>query len=334
MKKLHDLKANENDLELLVRIERATLLSGANGQNYLILNLVDPSGRLEARRWMVNDYDKEHLVPNQYIHLTKAVTSEYRGQLQLKINEYAVLTENDLTKFGFKSDDFFVKAPLDVEKHYQDFKKLVGGFENEVYRKVTLHLLKKYEKEFLRYPAAIFIHHNVHGGLFWHSYTLVKNILAIRDNYSYANIDWELLIAGAILHDLGKVVEINNIGANDYSLEGKLIGHISLGNSQVVQAAHELGFIDYENGRQNASVTLLEHLILASHGKHDFGSPVEPHTIEAVILSTFDNLDARIYRTNEEISKVNLFSWTPKLPSEDNKMFYHHFDKVKAKTKK
>lgn len=331
MKKLHNLKANENDLELFVRIERSTLLSGASGQNYLILKLVDPSGRLEARRWTVNEFDKSNLIADQYLHLTKATTSEYRGQLQLKINEYEIIETHDLPKWGYQVDDFFVKAPLNIEKHYQELIKLLKGFKNEVYRDITIHLLEKYEDAFLHYPAAIYIHHNVYGGLFWHSYTLVKNILAIQDNYNYANVDWELLISGAILHDLGKVIEINNIAANDYSLEGKLLGHISLGNSQVVKAAHELGFINYETGLQNQSVTLLEHLILASHGKHDFGSPIEPHTLEAIILSTFDNLDARIYRTNEELSKINGIGWTPKLPSEENKMFYRHYDEDKTK---
>ncbi|WP_027063049.1 3'-5' exoribonuclease YhaM family protein [Mesoplasma seiffertii] len=327
MLKLKDISAELNSVELLARVERVIISTGSNGSNYMIVHLADSTGRVEARKWIVTDQDREIIKPNTYIYFRDIVPNEFRGILQLKINDYEIWDEEKVTQKGFKNADFFVVAPVNIEKQYANLMELLEQVSNPTFKALTIGLIKKYEKEFLVYPAAMSIHHNVTGGLFWHSYTLVKNCLAIKENYLYADIDWDLLICGAILHDIGKIIELNDQTASDYSLEGKLLGHISIGNAELYKLAEELDLAKDELGNQNPDLTLLQHMILASHGKKEYGSPTEPNIIEAVILSTFDNLDARIFKINEELGKVEHNAWSGRIPSEEGKMYLKHFKK-------
>jgi 3'-5' exoribonuclease len=114
----------------------------------------------------VSEQDKEKIQPNLYLFLSNGVTNEFRGVLQLKLNDYKILTENDLNKYGFDLNDFVINAPLNIEKEYEHLLAILNDFKNETFKKITLQLIKKYEKEFLLYPAAMSIHHNVKGGLF------------------------------------------------------------------------------------------------------------------------------------------------------------------------
>ncbi|WP_026389128.1 3'-5' exoribonuclease YhaM family protein [[Acholeplasma] multilocale] len=327
MLKIKDITADLNSAELIARIEKVIISTGSNGSNYMIIHLTDTTGRVEARKWIVTEQDKEVIKPNAYIHFKDITPNEYRGILQLKINDYKILTEEEVFALGLTKADFFVVAPVNIEREYENLMELLNQVKNDTYRNLTIGLIKKYEKQFLTYPAAMSIHHNVAGGLFWHSYTLVKNCLAIKPSYTYASIDWNLLICGAILHDIGKVVEIIDETAVDYSLEGKLLGHISIGNAELNKLAQEQGIYTDANGVINHDLTLLQHMILASHGKKEYGSPQEPAIMEAIILSTFDNLDARIYKVNDELNKVDQDSWTGRIPSEDGKMYLKHYKK-------
>ncbi|AUF83918.1 HD domain-containing protein [Mesoplasma syrphidae] len=327
MLKLKDISTELNSVELLARVERVIVSTGSNGSNYMIVHLADATGRVEARKWVVTDQDRELIKPNSYIYFKEIIPNEFRGILQLKIGDYEIWDEEKVAQKGFQNSDFFVVAPVNIEKQYANLMELLEKVSNPTFKALTIGLIKKYEKEFLIYPAAMTIHHNVTGGLFWHSYTLVKNCLAIRENYLYAAIDWDLLICGAILHDIGKIFELVDQTATDYSLEGKLLGHISIGNAELYKMAEELNIAKDESGKINSDLTLLQHMILASHGKKEYGSPTEPNIIEAVILSTFDNLDARIFKINDELTKVEQGSWTGRILSEDGKMYLKHYKK-------
>ncbi|KEZ18967.1 3'-5' exoribonuclease YhaM family protein [Mycoplasma capricolum] len=324
MKKVKDINTKDNLIDAILRIERVVVSTGSSGNNYLILHLADSSGRIEARKWIVNEEDKQLLKPNAIILLKNTMVNEYRNILQLKIENYQILHEKDLIKYHLKKSDLYICAPLDIKTSFQELITLLNNINNQTYKTITINLIEKYKKEFLTFPAAMSIHHNVTSGLFWHSYTLVKNVLSLKENYFYANIDWDLLICGAILHDIGKVVEISDMNGSDYSFEGKLLGHISIGNAEINKLAEQLNLYKDQNNKINKDITLLQHMILASHGKKEFGSPIEPVLIEAVILSTLDDLDAKIYKINDELEKIELDNWTQRILSIDNKMFYKH----------
>ncbi|ASZ09003.1 HD domain-containing protein [Mesoplasma chauliocola] len=324
MKKINELNNSIPAADLVVRLEKIIVSTATNGSSYLILNLSDKTGRIEARKWTVTEEDKQLLQPNAFVLFKNAAINEFRGVLQLKVNDYTIVSETELASYGLKSSDFFIEAPINIEKNYAELMTILEGLTNETYSKLTIGLIKKYEQEFLTYPAAMTIHHNVKGGLFWHSFTLVKNAMALRPSYSYASIDWELLICGAILHDIGKVIEIVDLTGTDYSLQGKVIGHISIGNTELNKIAEELNLYKDENGNINESLTLLQHMIIASHGKKEYGSPTEPVIIEAIMLSMFDDLDAKVFKINDELNKVEHKTWTPRIISVDGKMFYKH----------
>ncbi len=143
---------------------------------------------------------------------------------------------------------------------------------------------------------------------------------AVSKVYTKAIIDTDLLFAGVILHDIGKILELNSAEVSEYTLSGKLMGHISIMNAQL-QVIINNGKYDEE------STILLQHMILASHGKMEFGSPVMPHIIEAEILTLLDNLDARIFSISAEYIKSDPKSFTNKLMPLEQRWFYNHKEK-------
>ncbi len=314
---INEINAESKIVTLIARIEKAILSTGNNGANYLILNLIDKSGRIEARLWNSIEKDVEELKSGLIVKI-EAVTNVYRQQLQLKVNSYEIIDEKNYKKHNINEEMFSISAPINVESHYEKLIDFITTIDNETYKKITLSILKQYEVQFKTFPAAVSIHHNVVGGLFWHSYSLLMGAKAIREVYKYADIDWELVYCGTILHDIGKVLEMAGKNASEYTDVGKLLGHISIGNTFVSNKAIELGLKD------NEDVLKLQHVILASHGKNEYGSPVEPLLIEAVIISSLDSLDARIYKINDELSKVEKDAWSSRILSEDGRSYLNH----------
>ncbi|AHI54039.1 3'-5' exoribonuclease YhaM [Spiroplasma sabaudiense Ar-1343] len=326
--KIVEIKSSDKNIVVTARVEKIVLSTGSNGMNYLIIHLVDKTGRVEARLWNATIEDKEAFKANQIVRI-EAIANLYRNQIQLKINQYKIYAPDECEAAGINLQDFNMSAPINIEENWNNFLMILEEVKNPIYKKITKAILLELKEDFLSFPAAMTIHHNVVGGLFWHSYTLVRNAKSIRGNYGYANIDWDLVICGSILHDIGKIIELTDISGTDYSLEGKLLGHISIGNTIVYNTAKELELLYNSDGTQNSDVTKLQHMIIASHGKNEYGSPIEPVLLEAVILSTFDNLDARIFKINEELNKVGQDDWSARISSEEGKMFLNHFDPQK-----
>ncbi|AHI53154.1 3'-5' exoribonuclease YhaM family protein [Spiroplasma culicicola] len=320
--KIFEINSEIKSLELVARVERVILSTGNNGSNYLIVNLVDKTGRIEARLWNADEKDVQTIKVDSLIKIDANVNL-YRQQLQLKINHYQIIEEKDYSTFGILAEEFAISAPIDVDKIYDELITLIDGLQNGVYQKITKTILQKYEEEFKTYPAATSIHHNLIGGLIWHSYSLVKGAMGLKEVYNYADIDWELIYCGATLHDIGKVIEMKGKTATEYTDEGKLLGHISIGNTFIASLIEQLKL----NEEQRNEAVKLQHIILSSHGKNEFGSPIEPIMIEGVIVSSLDALDARIYKINDELSKVKGEGWTSKIFTEEGKSFLKHFNK-------
>lgn len=325
--KISEINDSLKSVNTFARIEKVILSTGTNGQNYLILHLADRTGRVEARLWNAEDKDKTVLIPGKFLKFDANVNM-YRQQLQLKLNSYIVIEESELGSYELSIDDFEVVAPLNIDSNYAKLIEMLEAISNPTYKAITLGLIQQYEVEFKTYPAAVSIHHNVIGGLFWHSFSLFMNIQQIKPNYDkFATVDWDLAYCGALLHDIGKIIEMKGKSAVDYTLEGKLLGHISIGNTMVFDKAKELNIAVSSDGKINEDVTKLQHLILSSHGKKEYGSPVEPVLLEGLIISSFDALDASIYRINDELSKVEKGNFTSRIMTEDGRMFYKHIEK-------
>ena len=174
-------------------------------------------------------------------------------------------------------------------------------------------MLKQHREAFLVYPAATKNHHDYVSGLLDHVVSMLRLGKAIAELYPSLNKD--LLYAGIILHDVGKVVELSGPVGTVYTPAGNLLGHITIMVNEIAMAAKELGI-------EGEEVVLLQHMVLSHHGKEEWGSPKRPMLKEAEILHYIDNIDAKMNMLNRALSKAEPGEFTERLFPLDNRQFY------------
>ena len=303
-------KLNPGDsVENFFLIHRATQGVTAQGKDYMTLYLQDKSGDIEAKLWTVTKDDMKILKP-EIIVWVKGDVINYRGRKQMKVNQFRLATAED----GVKTQDFVDGAPLSPNEIQDELSHFILEIENAHLQRITRHLLKKYQDKFFTYPAASSHHHNFAGGLSYHVLTMLKIAKSLCDIYPLLNRS--LLYSAIILHDIGKVRELSGPVETTYTVEGNLLGHISIASDEVAEAAKELG-IDSEE------VMLLRHMILAHHGKMEFGSPKLPHLKEAEILFFIDNIDAKMNMFDKAFKKTEKGQFTERIFGMDNRQFYN-----------
>lgn len=303
-------KLNPGDsVENFFLIHRATQGVTAQGKDYMTLYLQDKSGDIEAKLWTVTKDDVKILKP-EIIVWVKGDVINYRGRKQMKVNQFRLATAED----GVTTQDFVDGAPLSPNEIQDELSHFILEIENAHLQRITRHLLKKYQDKFFTYPAASSHHHNFAGGLSYHVLTMLKIAKSLCDIYPLLNRS--LLYSAIMLHDIGKVRELSGPVATTYTVEGNLLGHISIASDEVAEAAKELG-IDSEE------VMLLRHMILAHHGKMEFGSPKLPHLKEAEILFFIDNIDAKMNMFDKAFKKTEKGQFTERIFGMDNRQFYN-----------
>ena len=303
-------KLNPGDsVENFFLIHRATQGVTAQGKDYMTLYLQDKSGDIEAKLWTVTKDDMKILKP-EIIVWVKGDVINYRGRKQMKVNQFRLATAED----GVKTQDFVDGAPLSPNEIQDELSHFILEIENAHLQRITRHLLKKYQDKFFTYPAASSHHHNFAGGLSYHVLTMLKIAKSLCDIYPLLNRS--LLYSAIILHDIGKVRELSGPVATTYTVEGNLLGHISIASDEVAETAKELG-IDSEE------VMLLRHMILAHHGKMEFGSPKLPHLKEAEILFFIDNIDAKMNMFDKAFKKTEKGQFTERIFGMDTRQFYN-----------
>ena len=163
------------------------------------------------------------------------------------------------------------------------------------------------------YPAASKNHHEYVSGLAYHTYGMLK----VAESFCtlYPTLNKDLLYSGITLHDLGKTIELSGPVVPEYTLEGKLLGHISISNAMIKETADKLHI-------EGEEVTLLQHMILAHHGKNEYGSPVLPQIKEAEILYLIDNIDARMAMMDKALETVEYGKFTKRVFSLENRALY------------
>lgn len=289
-------------------VHKATQGVTAQGKDYLTLHLQDKSGEIEAKVWTVTKEDMATLKPELIIHV-KGDVINYRGRKQMKVNQFRVATEAD----GLKTQDFIDGAPMSVDEIKSQMQSFIFEIENANLQRITRHLLQKYDEAFFTFPAASSHHHNFVSGLSYHVLTMLQIAKGLCE--IYPNLNKSLLYSGIILHDMGKVRELSGPIATSYTLEGNLLGHISIASEEVAEAARELGI-------QGEEVLLLRHLILSHHGKLEYGSPKLPHVKEAEILHFIDNIDARMNMFDKAFKKIEKGQFTERIFGLENRQFY------------
>lgn len=253
------------------------------GKSYLILTVMDKSGEISGPIWDQVDDVLPHCQQGKFVRIVGVVQS-YRDQKQLKIDRVEPRNQQDVNV-----SDFIVASSQDLGKMADELLRLVATVDNPFLKKLLHQFFKKEEcwSRFRVAPAAKGIHHAYLGGLLEHALSVGK--LADALAFHYKGVDRSLLITGALLHDIGKLEELEmNLGVVAYTDQGRLKGHLVIGSEMVAKAAEKIKDFPEELLQQ------VQHLILSHHGKMEFGSPAVPMTVESFILSQIDDLDAKM----------------------------------------
>jgi len=264
-----------------------------NGEEFCVLSFQDKSGIIDGIVWTeacrdLNLFKKGNFEEGDYIKIQGSV-SDYRGSKQLDVNKLLHLSEDE--KNLIAGEDFVRSSKRKAGEMFTELESLTSGFKNVYLRQLldTFFTDPAFKKDFCFSPAAVQYHHAYTGGLLEHTLSMVKICDYLSGNYE--NIDRELLITGAILHDVGKIIEYTtekNGAIIKITDEGRLLGHITIGYGIV------LNKIDHINQFPKDLRERLLHIILAHHGHKEFGSPKRPKTLEAFIVYHVDHMDADI----------------------------------------
>lgn len=280
----------------------------AKGLPYLTLTLSDDTGMIDGKFWDVKPTDEELIYVGEVAMVSFEVL-DYKGALQLRINHVERLDQNtvDLSSYVASSEQ-------SKDEREQKLGRYVNMISDHVLQELVRGMLAKVYDRYLTYPAASKIHHNFIGGLSEHSLSMAEMCMTIADHYPQLNRD--LLLAGALVHDVGKTVEMSGPISTEYTLAGRLEGHISIANGILTEVAEAKG---YEGSEQ---AVLLHHMILSHHGHYEFGSPVLPQVQEAEVLSLVDNLDARMNTLRQALDGIKPGTWTTRMFALENRAFY------------
>jgi 3'-5' exoribonuclease len=295
-------------VDVYLLIKSVTKGIASNGKPFLTLILQDKTGDIEAKLWDVSPEDESIYVPESIVKVLGDIHN-YRGKMQLKIRSIRLAHEGDAVRVS----DFLETAPMKREDMMEKITEYIFAMQNPNIQRITRYLLKKYEQKFFDYPAATKNHHEFISGLAYHVVSMLELAKALVNLYPSLNKD--LLYAGVILHDLGKVIELSGPVSASYTLEGKLLGHIPIMVSEISKAAEHLGISGEE-------IVVLQHMVLSHHGKAEWGSPKPPMVKEAEILHYIDNLDAKMNMIDRALEKVKPGEFTERIYALENRSFY------------
>ncbi len=270
-------------IEGIFFVEQKRLLDTKNGLPYLALTLSDRSGRIEGRVWE-NAAGFADLFEVGDAVFVKGEVQLFRESLQVKLS--------GLKKVEVPDPSFFLPVTsADPDALWSELQRFTKGVKDPVLSGLLGFIFRdrRIATAFRAAPAAKRMHHAYIGGLLEHSVSVARN--AVQVSRLYSQIDRDLLVTGAILHDIGKIDELRyDAPPIDYTDKGRLLGHIAIGLTIVD------GFCPLLEDTAGADerISALKHLILSHHGQREFGSPVLPMTEEALVLHLIDDLDAKL----------------------------------------
>lgn len=251
-----------------------------DGRDYLLGSLRDKTGQISFVYWDIPEYAIKWAQPGQILLVTGRV-SNYKDSLQINITDVIEHTNPDLAAFLPSSQ----RTQTEMIGELRD----IIGLLSDPWQTVCSHILLEDDSFLQKYanaPAARKMHHAYIGGLIEHSLSMANLAHQLADHYPYVNRD--LLVAGTLLHDLGKAIEYDVADGFSFSDDGRLVGHIVRAVVIVEQAATAIEMISEDELRQ------LIHLITSHHGTNEWGSPIIPKTLEAILLHQIDLLDSRV----------------------------------------
>ena len=278
------------------------------GKPFMSLILQDRSGDIEAKLWDTNE-EHEQMYQAQVIVRVGGEIHDYRGKNQLRVKQIRVARPEE----GVQISDLLPTSAIPKEQLFEDLMQFFFEIKNPNISRITRNLIKKHQEQLLIFPAASKNHHDYASGLLDHVVSMLRLSKSICDLYPTLNRD--LMYAGVILHDIGKVIELTGPVGTAYTIEGNLLGHITIMVNEIGQAAKELGI-------EGEEVMLLQHLVLSHHGKEEWGSPKKPMIQEAEIIHYIDNIDAKMNMLTRALEKTKPGEFTERLFPLDNRSFY------------
>lgn len=295
------------------RIETSLLVTNLSkgvsnaGSPYLSVTLQDNSGTIEGKKWDATEVDGIICEIGKVVKVVADVI-EYRTALQLK-----VLAVGEVDQQTIDINKFALPCPVSQDELIKKLNSYLNSISNPDCKNILEYLLNKYYAKFITYPAATRNHHEFASGLLYHTISMADMSMLIASYYD--NVDTDILLAGCILHDLGKVIELSGPIATKYTLEGKMLGHISIMVSEIRKAQEALNIT-------SEIPLLLSHMVLSHHGEKDYGSPVPPLTKEAVILHFVDDLDSKMNILSKALEVTEEGEFTQRLIAMDGRAFY------------
>lgn len=280
------------------------------GLPYLSLSLQDKTKSIDGKLWDVKPEIEKELAVGKVFNFDLEINM-YRNNLQAKVIRVFPVDPSSIDM-----NDYVFTSPVSKDELRNNIAEGINQINNENISKIVNGMLNYYSSDVYEYPAAAKIHHNFIGGLATHVSGMIKVANALADIYPSVNRDY--LVAGVILHDLGKIEEFTSPSITEYSIQGKLLGHISIVDARLLQIARELKLEDSEE------LMVLRHMVLSHHGEYEYGSPVLPETLEAELLTYIDNIDSKVAIINKALDDVKEGEFSQKIFAMENRCFYKH----------
>jgi len=288
-----DIKEGEQVRELFLVAGKAQLTSNT-GKAYLSVQLRDRTGTIEARVWDRAEEIGKRFQRDDIVEVSGSAIS-YQGRIQLKVHD---VRKDEGPK---ELSDYLPVSRKGIDVLWGLLRGYVADVKDPDYKRLLSAVFldpdaAKMAERFCRAPGGKTMHHDYVGGLLEHTVSVVGVCRFLSSHYE--RVDADLLMTGALLHDLGKVNELSYEGAFDYTDEGRLLGHLYIGAEFVDKICGSL------SGFPPEKAMLIKHMILSHHGELEYGSPKRPKTIEAVLLHFAENMDAKVTAFNDAIDEL------------------------------
>ncbi|MDD3348998.1 MAG: HD domain-containing protein [Bacilli bacterium] len=308
MNRIKDFNATDK-ATLVLRFTDVQIRKTSSNADYASLLGFDGKDLIDVKIWSLSE-DKKQLLKSGEIYVATGIMKDYQGKLQFNVNDFRLATEED----EISKEEFYEYAKLSIEVLQNEIKKYIEALQNKAIKDIVIDLIKQYYKEFFLYPAAMTMHHNYYSGLAYHIYSMLQLSDRYLEIYPFLNKD--LVHASIILHDLGKIVELSGPKGTEYTKEGNLLGHITIGANLVYASAVKLGY------EKTDEALALQHIIISHHGLLEYGSPKEPQMAEAVLVYLLDFSDSRMAALEKEIPNGEKGQFTNPIAAFDRKSFY------------
>jgi 3'-5' exoribonuclease len=282
--------------------------AGRSGSDFIILTLQDATGQATAKVLGDAERFKDEFEAGEFVRV-EGKGSLYAGQVQLVLSTIRRVNPDQDRLQGFREDLCIRSAPRPIDEMWEELQGHLRSVKNDHLRVLLNRIVADNEAQLRIWPAAQQIHHAYRGGFLEHITKMAEVGRLVARAYG---ADEELVLAGVVLHDIGKLQELAyDAGAGSYTRDGNLVGHIALGLMLVRETVNGISGFPEDLRAQ------VEHLVASHHGTREYGSPVEPKTIEAFIVASVDDLDAKINQVrraiNEDPSTDEFTSWNKRL---------------------